>query len=395
MAVLPDRQIPDPTRTCVAPAIQLRAPRHAWSFTPWPANGPVLTRSKGVRVTPIMRRLAVAGLVVTLGALAGAGPALAADSIEPKEVGVPNPIVLQPGETFTVSKRLQLDAAPGKADIVIAIDSTDTMRGPLAEAKRDALDLVSQAKATIPGARFAIIDFRDYWFGKGKPAGAPYPYILRTLYNTTPSPGDPNGLTAFTDSPQAVKAALDTMSNGTGGSPAEPDDPSPPAPEAYNRVMWEAVNNPALKQYYDPAAERFMLILGDEVPRDTNRAERNARFPDCPASSIIDPGVNEVPEGGGGDDITTEAAIDGLKNARQTLMTLYYGPTAGSGDYTRCYEQLAGGAGGRSFARNQTGNVKDTILAAVGAAARRINSIELKVSDGCPLSYSFTRDSDG
>jgi hypothetical protein len=343
-------------------------------------------------VTPSMRRLAVAGLVVALGALAGAGPALAVDSIDPSNVEV----TLQPGETYTVQKRLQLDAAPQKADIVIAIDTTNTMKGPLEEAKRDALDLVNQAKATIPGVRFAIIDFRDYWFGGGKPDGQPYPYILRTLYNTTPSAADPNGLTAFTDSPDAVAAALNTMSNGTGGSPDEPEDPDPPAPEAYNRAMWEAVNNPALKHYYDPGAERFMIIMGDEVPRDTDRAERNARFPNCPTSKIIDPGVNEIVENGGGDDITTEAAIDGLRNTQQTLMTLYYGDDAGPENYTRCYQELAAATGGQSFPKGSVGSVKDTILAAVAAASKRINLIELKVNPAdCPLAYSFTRDSDG
>jgi len=107
--------------------------------------------------TSLLRRWLAVTAALILGALVTAGPASAVDSL------IPNPVVLtlQAGQTTTVNKTLHLDALPGAADIIIAIDTTGSMVGAIAQAKAQATQLCNDVKAAIPGARFAVFDFRD------------------------------------------------------------------------------------------------------------------------------------------------------------------------------------------------------------------------------------------
>jgi hypothetical protein len=324
--------------------------------------------------------VAAAALLATL---ALAGPAAAQDSITPSNVD----IELRPGKTFEVTKHLHLDAAPPKADIVLAIDTTNTMKPVLNQAKAEATQLVAELKALIPGARFAVVDFRDYPFEAGRET--PWPYKLRT---------ETVGLTADAGT---VQAAINGMSTGTGGSPNEPEDPDPPEPEAYNRVLYEATAEPRLTTYapdqggYDPEAERFLVVLGDEVPRDTDRPERNARFGACLTSRVVDPGRNGAVEDGGGDDLKTEAVVQGLIDAKQTLLMLNYRGTSGQ-NYLNCYKQLAQPTGGDAFDGGNPAQLREKIVTAITGATQQINKIELVVEPaGCPLAYTFASTADG
>jgi hypothetical protein len=265
------------------------------------------------------------------------------------------------------ARSIHLGPAPAKADIVLAIDTTDTMKSVLAQAKAEATQLMAQIKALIPGARFAVMDFRDYDFG----GGGTYPYRLHT-----------DGLTGDA---ATVQAAINGMGTGTGGSPKQPRDPKPPQPEAYNRVLFEAAaeaklvaRGPALGGY-DPDAERFMVVLGDEVPRDVSRPARDARFGACPPSAVVDPGRNGVPEAGLGDDLTTEAVIDGLTRSRQTLLMINY-----KGTYLNCYKQLAQPTGGDGFVGGEAVQVGARIVDAITLAAGLINRVDLVPQAGCP-----------
>ena len=73
-----------------------------------------------------MRSLAPRGvvLVTSLVTLLFIGlPAATVDSVTPSALNVS----LQPGQSATIDKTLHLDALPGKADIVLAIDTTGSM----------------------------------------------------------------------------------------------------------------------------------------------------------------------------------------------------------------------------------------------------------------------------
>src|SRR4051794_16843759 len=87
----------------------------------------------------------------------GAIPVAAADSFTPSEVTQ----TLGAGESTTIHKTLHLDALPGAADIIIAIDTTGSMDPAISQAKAQATALCTDVQAQIPAARFAVFDFRD------------------------------------------------------------------------------------------------------------------------------------------------------------------------------------------------------------------------------------------
>ena len=90
--------------------------------------------------------------------LVAAFPAAAADTLTPSPVTVS----LVAGTSTDVNKTLSLDGLPARADIIVAIDTTASMGTPIAQAKLDAASICTTVKASIPGARFAAVDFEDY-----------------------------------------------------------------------------------------------------------------------------------------------------------------------------------------------------------------------------------------
>src|SRR6266699_2861277 len=183
----------------------------------------------------------VVGLLTAVAVMVCAAPAWAADSFNPAVVNV----TLGPGESTDVSKTLHLDALPGRADIVIAIDTTGSMCDGIAQAKADATNIVNQVQAAIPGARFALIDFKDY--GDYPPTG--YHIVV-----------------PLTPSAAVFQAGVNTLTCGGGGD----------APEAYAAVYHASTSDPALTLTYDPTAPKFLVVLGDAEPHDANL---HASFP--------------------------------------------------------------------------------------------------------------------
>jgi len=116
-------------------------------------------------------------LLMTGVALFGAAPP-AADAVDQFNPAVVT-LTLGAGESAKVNKILRLDARPEFADIIIAIDTTGSMFGAIAEAKMEAVQICNDVKAQIPGARFAVVDFKDYPFSPYGGTGD-YPYLLKT-----------------------------------------------------------------------------------------------------------------------------------------------------------------------------------------------------------------------
>lgn len=277
-------------------------------------------------------------LLLTLPMLALLGlarPAAAADSFSPNPVN----LTLAAGQSASVAKTLHLDALPGKADIIIAIDTTGSMGPAIAQAKAEATQLVNDIQAQIPGARFAVVDFKDYSDGAAV-------YVLKT-------PG-------FTPSAAAVQAAINTMAPGGGGDFAE----------AYNRVFYEAYSDPALTSTRDPDAVQFLVVLGDAPPHDANQTVAPAcgdRPPTDPAGS-------------------TASVIAGLNANDITLLMIRYQnfiPLA-------CYQQLAGATGGTAVNGGGGASLSSQIIAGIEAAAASIDEVRLVLSAGCPLGVTFS-----
>ena len=289
---------------------------------------------------------ALATLVVATAALFFALPALGADSLSPASVDV----TLLPGQSTKIDKTLHLDALPGAADIVLAVDTTASMCGAIGQAQAEATSIVNDVQAQIPGARFAVVDFRDYPFG---PFGDPgdWPYLLRA---------------PLTSSAATVQAAISAMACGGGND----------GPEAYNRTFFEAVNDPAL--LYNPNAVRFLVVLGDNIPHDP---DQSASFSNCPDTSPVDPGRDAIV--GTSDDIHTAAAVSGLAASNDTLLMISYG------SYLSCYDQLTAATGGTAVAGGGGSTLSSQIVTAINTTASHIDEVDLAVSAGCPLGVSF------
>src|SRR5207253_5092525 len=66
------------------------------------------------------------------------------------------------GSVKTIHPTLHLDAAPANADILLAIDTTRSMGAAITDARTDANSIVNSIHQSIPAARFAVADFKDY-----------------------------------------------------------------------------------------------------------------------------------------------------------------------------------------------------------------------------------------
>jgi Mg-chelatase subunit ChlD len=276
----------------------------------------------------VRRWLAVSAALV-VGALAQALPAFGADTFTPNPVNV----TLQAGASTDISKTLHLDALPGAADIIIAIDTTGSMASAIAQAKAQATQLCTDVQNQIPGARFAVFDFRDV---PDRPAPANGVLILTPV---------------FTSSCAAVQAAINTMAAGGGGD----------FPEAYNWVFNKAYSDPVLDASRNPAAVQFLVVLGDAPPHNS------------PAPTVAPACGNQPPADAG---INSTSEIGGLNANDITLLMINYGAQLS------CYQQLAGATGGTAV--NAGADLSGTIIGQIQAAAAHIDSVNLVVSGACP-----------
>ena len=296
-------------------------------------------------------RRAVVLAILAVGALVTAVPALAQDSLTPSPVNV----TLQPGASTTVNKTLHLEALPGAADIIIAIDTTGSMGGAIAQAQAEATQMVTDIQAQIPGARFAVVDFKDYPVAPYVQAGD-FPYLLRTA-------------AGYTASATVVQAAINTMAAGGGSD----------LPESYNAVFRNAVSDPVLVATRNPSAAQFLVVLGDAPPHD---AQLGASFSAC---------GNQPPDDA---DDPTATRIANLAAANIGLLMIFYDTGSFAGTTLACYEQLAAAAGGDAVSGGGGTTLSSQIIAAVQAQASQINSLNLTATNAagtgpCALNVAF------
>src|SRR5215210_1955385 len=100
----------------------------------------------GLRRRLVSRKLALSVGATCAGALllGAPGPSGAQDDIGPVASLTPADVslTLGVGASATVSDTLHLTAAPPKADIVIAVDTTASMGGAITDARADAVAIV-------------------------------------------------------------------------------------------------------------------------------------------------------------------------------------------------------------------------------------------------------------
>jgi Mg-chelatase subunit ChlD len=303
----------------------------------------VLGLGKGIVGVLVRRRrplqAAVAALLLlTLGATGGQ----AADSLKPSSLT----LTLAAGSSWDTSQMLHLDATPAKADVVIAVDTTGSMGAAIADAKADAISIVNRIQSAIPGARFAVVDFKDYPFAPFG-GGSDYPYLLRT---------------GLTSNASVVQTAVNAMSAGGGGD----------LPESFNRVFFEAYSDTSLA--YDANAPRFLVVLADDIPHDTTQ---NTTFSACPNTSPTDPGRDATV--GTSDDLRTKATLDGLKANNTNVSFVTYNPGLGTPGTTECHAQMALYTGGQQVTHGATDSLADEMVALIRQAAARVDRVDLTV----------------
>ncbi len=313
----------------------------------------VFVLGKGIVGVLVQRKrllqVAVAtALLLTLGATGGQ----AADSLKPSSLS----LTLAPGASWTVAQTLHLDATPPKADVVLAVDTTGSMGAAIADAKTDAISIVGRIQSAIPGARFAVVDFKDYPFAPFG-GGSDYPYLLRS---------------GLTSDGAGVQAAVNAMTAGGGGD----------LPESFNRVFFETYSDPHLA--YDANAPRFLIVLGDDIPHDTSQ---NGFFTACPNTSLTDPGRDGTV--GTSDDLRTRATLDGLKTNNTNVSFVTYNPSGGTPGTPQCHAQLAAYTGGQQVTHGATDSLADEIVALIRQAASRVDAVELVVDEGFDSWVSF------
>jgi hypothetical protein len=312
-----------------------------------------MMRRRGLQLALIA---AGATLLLTGGASVAADDVGAPDSLTPAS----STLTLGHGASATIDKTLHLNASPPKADIVLAIDTTGSMGTAISQAQADAVDLMNRIKVSIPGSRFAVVDFKDYPFSPFGCTPAPsscsqapegfggdFPYLLRQ---------------SLTTSNDAVSAALAPMSTfpGDGGD----------NPESYNRVIYESYSDTALGR--DPNAPGFLVVLGDQFPHDATLA---TDFPDCPDTPPTDPGRDN--ETGTSDDLKTRAVLDGAKANHINVSMITYNPTA---SVTSCWSQLTSFTGGQQVDRTGSSSLADQIVNLINEDAARVDEVNFTVT---------------
>jgi Mg-chelatase subunit ChlD len=279
-----------------------------------------------------VRRLLAVTAALVVGVLAQATTAFGADTFTPNPVNV----TLQAGASTTVHKTLHLDALPGAADIIIAIDTTGSMANAIAQAKAQATTLCNNVKNAIPGARFAVMDFRDR---PDRPA-------TNGVLILTPT---------FTPSCAVVQTAINTMAAGGGGDFAE----------AYNFVFHDAFSDAVLDASRNPDAVQFLVVLGDAPPHNS------------PAPTVAPACGNQPPADPG---ITSDTEIAGLNANDITLLMIHFSTPVNIP--IACYQQLTGATGGSAV--ESGGDLSGEIISQIQAAAAHIDTVNLVVSGACP-----------
>jgi hypothetical protein len=289
--------------------------------------------------------VALFGIAIVPAAVLADGP----DRFEPATITA----TLRQGDSTTVATTLHFRWIAPKADIILAIDNTGSMSQPIAQAKREAGEIVTEVRNRVPEARFAVVSFRDYPISPYGGSGDS-PYTLLT-----------NG---FTSDVNTIQSAVDTMFASGGND----------RPEAYNRVFYEGYSDPVLKASRDPQAMQFLVVLGDNPPHDPTQTIA----PACGDQPPVDPGPDGQP--GTADDLQTETVLAGLHDDNIKLLMILY-PNGFDNTSRLCYHQLAIAADGAEFVGGENKDLSQKVVIAVRSVSTHLDAVELRLNTGCPL----------
>jgi hypothetical protein len=133
-------------------------------------------------------------------------------------------------------------AAPVSLEVELAFDTTSSMTQSIEAAKRDGRAIIEGVQRAVPGARFAVVSFRDF----GNPAGE-----YEVLQPLTSDAG-------------LVQGAIDRLK--TVGNPA----PGNLAAESYNLMFRRSYTDRALG--WSPESRKIVVVFGDAEAHGAGRA---------------------------------------------------------------------------------------------------------------------------
>lgn len=274
---------------------------------------------------------------------------------------------LCPGQTVHETKRIFISPAPGRADVVFAFDTTQSMQPVLDAAKANALVIMNDLARVIPDIQFGVVDLRDYPISPLGQTGD-WPYLVRQ---------------SVTANRAAVSTAVNATSAGGGGD----------RPEAYARVLYESVTDSTLGWRSD--TRRFVVMFGDDVPHDDNLNARVVNPPVNPGGTwcgeaspcVLDPGRDGTV--GTADDLDFQGVLDSVAAHRTTLLFVVSGAGSTSqANLTTYWKQWAGwtNTGGDALSLADAAALPAAIQNLVTAASRRISRLELRT---LPPDYQY------
>lgn len=249
--------------------------------------------------------------------------------------------VTPPSATLTISPGgtgvdpVSVDVpSPVKGDIEIAIDTTGSMGGAIAQAKTQAADIVNKVQAYVPNSQFAIVEFKD--------SGDTPEYAVRQ---------------PMTSNATLVQNAINPMSASGGGD----------APEAHNLVFHNSYT-PALGGAlgWRSGATPIVVVISDAEPHGA----ATAGMVNC-ADTTADPhGYNSAVE-------LTQMNANG-----RILFMVRAAATAST--TLACYQSIASHGAPGSQGVDLGANVGDQIVTLLNGTSTAIADLHLTTVSASP-----------
>jgi hypothetical protein len=244
-----------------------------------------------------------------------------------------NTIAIKAGGSGSLPFTVTVPRLPARADIQIAIDTTGSQSGVIAQAKAQASDLVNTIHDVVPDTQFSVVDFRDSSDGSAE-------YVIKQ---------------SVTSDASAVQAAIESMSAAGGGD----------YPEAQNLVLAKAAtDDPAL---WRANSRKFVVLITDAPPHG---AAANG-FQSCSDTSSDPHGLN------------TNTVVADLAAAQRTFFAVTPASVMGS-LMVGCYNDITAASMPGSVQQPLGSNLGNQIHALIEAASATVSDVHLEVAGQNP-----------
>ncbi len=263
-------------------------------------------------------------------------------------------------EPFTILMFEELHKNVGfpKADIMFAVDLTDSMSGEIATIKTESQAIIEAVNASVGDAQFGLISFMDYDGTHSTTEAGSVPSTYTAKYGDFAVDGDyPYNLDqALTDNEATIDAKIQAMVLGYGGD----------GPQDYTRIIHESYSDGGIGWRGD--ATSFLILFGDNVPHDTNFDNDNDGTLENTGADLGDDGVVSV------DDLDFETEVAAAAAAGVHIIAVYSGWSGERYPWT----YMADETGGQYFELTSAEDIPAAINAMLKAEAEETLTIPVE-----------------